>query len=180
MRRHMICVALVLAGTGPAAGQQADPMEMQRCVWRCLNQFGPASNPAYHDCVQRVCVPDRPRWSGGQIRDGSGEYAAVGTADGRFQLYYLCGRAGQSALVLSGLEGPSAVLSLVVDGRPYDLSFEGEGGAHAVGVPPGSPILSAMATGQTLTVRNVAGYTVATFGLDGAGAEISAAQARCR
>ena len=48
-----LAVALVL--TGPALAQ--NPMETQRCVWRCLSEFGPNTNPAYHHCVAQRCTP---------------------------------------------------------------------------------------------------------------------------
>ncbi len=51
-----LAVALVLSG--PALAQ--DPMETQRCVWRCLSEFGPNTNPAYHQCVAAQCTAPAP------------------------------------------------------------------------------------------------------------------------
>ncbi len=33
----------------------ADPMELQRCVWRCLSSSDGADDPAYHRCVDQAC-----------------------------------------------------------------------------------------------------------------------------
>jgi hypothetical protein len=55
--RHLawgLVVAAMLAGAGPAAAQD-DPMEEQRCVWRCLADSRGASDPAYHACVRAQC-----------------------------------------------------------------------------------------------------------------------------
>ena len=51
-----LATALVLGG--PALAQ--DPMETQRCVWRCLSEFGPNTNPAYHQCVASRCTAPEP------------------------------------------------------------------------------------------------------------------------
>jgi len=54
--RGAIALAL-LAGLGamPAAAQP-DPMEEQRCVWRCLAQSRGNTDPAYEACVRARCV----------------------------------------------------------------------------------------------------------------------------
>lgn len=53
--RAALAVAILCVGfIGPAA--QAEDMDLQRCIWRCLAANGPATNPAYHQCVDRVCV----------------------------------------------------------------------------------------------------------------------------
>jgi hypothetical protein len=53
MRTTLIPVLLALLA-GPSA---ADEMALQRCVWACLAQFGPNTNPAYHQCVSARCTP---------------------------------------------------------------------------------------------------------------------------
>lgn len=46
-------LALVMSAL-PANAQ--DGMELQRCVWRCLSEFGPATAPAYNQCVADRCA----------------------------------------------------------------------------------------------------------------------------
>lgn len=43
-----LCIAV------PAAAQD-DPMELQRCIWRCLADSKGADDPAYGQCVADVC-----------------------------------------------------------------------------------------------------------------------------
>jgi hypothetical protein len=33
-----------------------DPMEVQRCVWRCLANVKGADDPAYERCVKKYCT----------------------------------------------------------------------------------------------------------------------------
>jgi hypothetical protein len=60
MRVWFLLAALSLAA--PAAAQE-DPMELQRCIWRCLANSQGADDPAYGQCVANIC-------------DGGGESAA--------------------------------------------------------------------------------------------------------
>lgn len=46
---------LTLALLSTAAAAQDDPMEAQRCVWRCLAESAGADDPAYGACVQSQC-----------------------------------------------------------------------------------------------------------------------------
>ncbi len=52
-------------------------METQRCIWRCLAEFGPADNPAYPACVTRNCndAPKKTTRSGRWIY---GRHAVLG------------------------------------------------------------------------------------------------------
>jgi hypothetical protein len=53
-----VCLGLsLIVGFGASAAAQ-DDMELQRCIWRCLAEFGPNTNPAYHQCVADVCTPE--------------------------------------------------------------------------------------------------------------------------
>ncbi|MGC3939168.1 hypothetical protein ACOTTU_15300 [Roseobacter sp. EG26] len=52
-----LAVATTLLGQTAAA---EDPMELQRCIWRCLASNGPATNPAYHRCVDQLCIAATP------------------------------------------------------------------------------------------------------------------------
>lgn len=52
-------VLLLGAGALPAAAQP-DPMEEQRCVWRCLAQSRGNTDPAYDACVRAQCMRPSP------------------------------------------------------------------------------------------------------------------------
>lgn len=61
MRCRALLTALRLAAIALAIGlaptaAQADPMEEQRCVWRCLSGSRGASDPAYDACVRAQCT----------------------------------------------------------------------------------------------------------------------------
>lgn len=58
---HAAIILAVLLGLGatPAAAQP-DPMEEQRCVWRCLAQSRGNTDPAYDACVRAQCVRPSP------------------------------------------------------------------------------------------------------------------------
>lgn len=73
--RRLALVVLALLGTAAPAAAQMDPMEEQRCVWRCLSQSRGASDPAYDACVRAQCMRRPPRSSaapsgGGSAKDG--------------------------------------------------------------------------------------------------------------
>ncbi|XDA96721.1 hypothetical protein AB1M95_11345 [Sulfitobacter sp. LCG007] len=51
MRLSICCLALAAM---PAAAQE-DPMELQRCIWRCLAASPGNSSPEYHQCVEAQC-----------------------------------------------------------------------------------------------------------------------------
>lgn len=48
---------------GETAGDDADadPMEQQRCIWRCLADAKGNTDPRYHACVERLCIGTRGR-----------------------------------------------------------------------------------------------------------------------
>lgn len=54
MRSVAIVLGLLLLGSSAAVAED-DPMEFQRCIWRCLANSGGASDPAYNACVQNIC-----------------------------------------------------------------------------------------------------------------------------
>ena len=56
--RMMIILAVATASlaSAPAFAQANDEMELQRCSWRCLAQSSGNDDPAYHACVDRVCL----------------------------------------------------------------------------------------------------------------------------
>lgn len=46
-------IALALAS--PSANAEPAYMEVQRCIWRCLHDSKGANDPAYPECVSRMC-----------------------------------------------------------------------------------------------------------------------------
>jgi hypothetical protein len=58
--RHLLAVLALALGATPALAQP-DPMEEQRCVWRCLAESRGANDPAYHACVSAQCTGRPPR-----------------------------------------------------------------------------------------------------------------------
>lgn len=57
----LFVVAIALAQTAPALAQSGDEMELQRCVWACLARSSGNEDPAYHACVENVCLAKKPR-----------------------------------------------------------------------------------------------------------------------
>ncbi|WP_265516495.1 peptidoglycan-binding domain-containing protein [Nitratireductor luteus] len=61
MRRLIFLVAaIVVADTLPVGAQSDDGMKLQRCVWACLARSSGNEDPAYHTCVENVCVARTP------------------------------------------------------------------------------------------------------------------------
>lgn len=71
--RSLALGVLAVLGNATPAAAQMDPMEEQRCVWRCLSQSRGASDPAYDACVRAQCMGRPPRSSaapsGGSAKD---------------------------------------------------------------------------------------------------------------
>lgn len=71
--RSLARAVLAMLGFAAPAAAQMDPMEEQRCVWRCLSQSRGAGDPAYDACVRTQCVGRPPRSSaapaGGSAKD---------------------------------------------------------------------------------------------------------------
>ncbi|WP_099557381.1 hypothetical protein [Hartmannibacter diazotrophicus] len=61
--RIIVLVLAILGAISVPAHAEDDPMEVQRCVWRCLANSRGADDPAYHACVDRMCSdgPAEPR-----------------------------------------------------------------------------------------------------------------------
>lgn len=55
MRALMVFVAAA-AGSVAASAFAQDGMELQRCIWQCLANSSGNDDPAYHECVERMCV----------------------------------------------------------------------------------------------------------------------------
>ncbi|MHA6347058.1 hypothetical protein [Roseivivax sp. CAU 1761] len=184
-------IAALLAGAGMAGAQMSDD-ELQRCVWRCLAGFGPAENPAYHQCVERQCSPgtrpaapaqSRPApadptaaWQAGRSSDGTG-FAGIDGAAGRTGLYYLC-RGGRGTLRLVGL--PAAGGAVVeVDGRAHRPGFRAAGGHAEAALAPGAALLAALRSGRRVRVTGDDGRTLLDLPLAGSGRALGQVIAGC-
>ncbi|MFZ5963761.1 hypothetical protein ACOXXX_12470 [Thalassococcus sp. BH17M4-6] len=162
MKKTVYAVLLVLIGL-PAAAQQ-DPMEVQRCVWSCLANHGPNTNPAYHQCVERVCVPmqqqqqapaaqadARERWIAARTSAGVGYAGVDGRRDGT-GLYYFCGQ-GQSFLRVVGIDGGERGMIIDVDGRQFPLSFRPNARNQPEStLAPHAPVMQALQSGNRVKV----------------------------
>jgi hypothetical protein len=185
----ILATAAALAGPGAAVRAEGDPMEVQRCVWRCLAGSPGADSREYNDCVLRLCsgsaagpAPQSPRsgWSGGVTADGRGRYAAARDPGTGNDLYVICAAGGQGWLMLNGPEGPSARLMVVVDGAAHALDFAEQGGGYYAPAAPDSAVVLALMQGRRAGVVNGVGTALGDFDLAGAGAAIGAALQGCR
>jgi|GEM_PF-3139471 len=190
----LLATPLVLLAA-PAGAMSEE--ELQRCVWGCLANFGPNTNPAYHACVKDNCVADgsasgepagtsgpatptiSKRWSSGSTHDGSAYYAGF-VEDESYGFYYLCDRRGRSELTLTGLQGPGATMSIVVDGVDFPKHFDKGSGGHTVPLSPDDPLFAALGRGTLVEVRNPSGTKVLRYGLAGSSKALTAAVGNCR
>lgn len=189
MIKFTSAVAAMMLVAGPVAAQ-GDPMEMQRCIWRCLAASPGAASWQYNQCVSTQCshigqqftpVPQATGpWRAGQATDGYSHYAGVDVPNrAGLGVYYFCNRARQSYLAVFGLEGPGGVLQFQIDGVGYNLTFNRARGELSFDLPGRSPFLTALSRGQSLRVVNSAGAELFTVPLGGAGASIQQARAVC-
>ena len=192
----VILLATRLVIQAAPAGAMSEE-ELQRCVWGCLANFGPNTNPAYHTCVKDKCVADgsepvgasgtsvpaaptvAKRWSSGSTHDGSAYYAGF-VEDESYGFYYLCDRQGRSELTLTGLQGPAAAFSIVVDGVDFQQQFNKDSARHAAPLSPGDPLFAALSRGAFVEVRNPSGATVMRYGLSGSSKALDVAVKSCR
>ncbi|SEL04118.1 hypothetical protein SAMN05444413_105123 [Roseivivax marinus] len=166
MHGHFLSFFLLASMAIPAAAQDDDPMAFQRCIWRCLAAEGPADNPAYHQCVARVCG-DEPgtgggnasssgdptrAWQVGRAPDGRA-YAGVDGVRGQSGLYYFCGD-GAGTLRVVGIDGGERRLIVDVDGRQFDTGFErsAQGDFPEARMAPSDPLLQALQSGSRVKV----------------------------
>ena len=139
MKRAAVLI-LALAFAATAAAAQEDPMEVQRCIWRCLaDAAGGADDPAYHACVQRQCNEGGPSPApkAGAARKGEwvfGDHRQLGRS--------AYGQTAQGAIGLAC--GPTAgfTLDLRIDNRLFHgpamtLMFDNRG-ATSVKAAPGA------------------------------------------
>lgn len=174
-----------LAGAVPAQTVPEDAMEVQRCIWRCLDRYPGAESPEYQACVATDCAGEAPQdapaqgavWRVAPAEDGRGQ-AAVARDDAMgTELWILCTADGRErAIEIRGAEGPDAVLQLNIDGTAiFPLPFRDMGGrARAVLAPPYAE-LEAISAGHALALLNGAGYSVFSASLRGSAAALSAA-----
>ena len=186
MRKALVILALL---AGPAAAQQGDPMELQRCVWRCLADSYGASDPRYHACVDRVCVgidegpsqtPVPGAWITGIATDGFSRYAGVQAPDGSGRgLFYMCTPGGLSYLALFGLDGMGGTLRFRIDAVDYLVPFDRSRGELTMTMPPRSPFMTTLGQGGRLGVLTEAGQPLMEVSLAGAGGAMATAVAAC-
>lgn len=188
MRILTAILALGLLGTGAAKAQE-DPMEVQRCVWSCLSNFGPADNPAYEQCVIDHCGFDRPSepgnaptgWQTGRIDNGRTAYAGVDTPDGGTGVYYFCDRAGRSELMIAGVSGPAGAWALVIDGQTHAFNFALRANGVSTRIDPGDDVLLALSRGSRVALSGPGlPDNDTSMGLGGSSRAISQALSYCR
>lgn len=194
MRVMTMVLALLLAA--PALAQD-DPMEAQRCIWRCLADAQGADDPAYGICVEQRCSGPDPAisepyydmdgshpapspWTDGvtAANDG-GRYAGVADPARGTDFYFVCALTGQSFLMFSGVEGPSAQLTLRLGGQAFALWFEEQGVAYVAAVPVDAPVMAALWSAPQMQVLNGSGTVLGDFPLQGAPQAITNAWNGC-
>jgi hypothetical protein len=185
MRRSVwgaIGLAAVALGAPPVLAQDDDPMELQRCIWRCLADSPGAASPEYNACVERQCTAESPApaWTTGVTADGAGRFAGTTDPETDSEFHFVCWPVGQSYLMLTGPEGPDAVLPVTVAGQTYAVPFTSYGGYHMAAIPVDSPIIAGIWQGGTLVVGGDTNPPLGTFGLDGAPLAIHTAWQGCQ
>lgn len=189
----------VLAGAGFALcmgwGAQGwaqgyeDPMEVQRCVWRCLADSPGAASQQYAQCVEALCsegppepfVPsaanqaNAPLWFAARTGDGKGNLAGVEDPLTGNSFYVMCGANGRHNLALFGPEGPDATMVMTIGGQSYQRAFVAYGGGYYARVDAGSAEVMALRAGRDLTIANAAGGVLMQIVLNGSQQAIAAA-----
>lgn len=166
----------------------------QRCVWSCLANYGPASNPAYHDCVERMCLAPTPQpqsrggqqsrgpaapatgWTNAATPNGAA-HSAVINAGGK-SLHYICQRGGKGLIAIDGLGGPANGVGLRVDNQRFALPFVMQNGILYTAADPGLALMRALMAGNTVEITGSRGQK-AGFPLRGSSAAIRKAMAGC-
>lgn len=197
MLRFAGAVLCAVMSLGPLHAQTVpeDAMEVQRCVWRCLDASSGVESAEYHACVAEQCgeaeAPPAaskkpPAWSVVEEYEGRGRAAWATDGVMGTELFVVCAPDGSERFIdLLGAEGPDAVLELNIDGeKVFPLMFRNvDGRARAVLEPPFAEI-AALKAGNSLALLNEAGYSVfssslrgSTKALTGACVEMAAAVA---
>lgn len=187
---RFLTTVLAFGCLGPVAVMaQEDPMEVQRCVWRCLANSGPADNPAYEQCVTDHCGLDGPSdqgnaptgWQAGRIDGGRTAYAGVDTPDGGKGVYYFCDRAGRSELMIAGVSGPAGAWALVIDGQTYAFNFAVRANGVSTRIDPGDDVLGALSRGSRVALSGPGlPDNDTSMGLSGSSRAISQTLSFCR
>lgn len=183
----MRLILLILCLLATPVGAEEDPMELQRCIWRCLAGSPGAGSAQYNDCVQRLCVAPTPQtatpvpgpWQGGVASDNRRQFAGLSVPGSDLAFFYLCSRQGESYFALYGLDGPAAQMRFVIDTQPYLVPFDWVGGEFRVDIPVGAPFMNALAGGTGLRVLNSSGNPLMTLSLQGARAALQRAVDAC-
>lgn len=174
-----------------AQAQSGDPMDLQRCIWRCLADSPGAQSPRYHQCVERLCVTQpapqytapatASRWKSGVAADGITRFAGVDVAqEGGPGFYYMCDRQGQSYVMLFRHHGPPGLLRFRIGAQNFTVPFDRTRGELTMNVIPGGQFLNALSYGQNAWISDMQGRHVMNVNLQGATAAMQGAIAACR
>lgn len=195
-------LAAVVVICGGAQGQD-DPMEVQRCVWRCLAGpgGGDATSPAYSACVAELCEPETyvppvaalppapaqplqaAGWTVSRGTDGR-LYAGIafpfdGLTDQAAAVWLYC--VGTDALIgLQGIDGPPMPMRFAVDGQEFRAPMTATpSGWIVAGVPAGSAFRAALMSGGQVNIKTDDGTTVLVMPMAGAAQAIAMALGGC-
>lgn len=185
MQRCLVLVAALVALPQGAAFAQgfADPMEEQRCVWRCLYQSSGAASPEYALCVEQVCneqilddtepaaatpVRSAPRWFTGATSDGRGRFAGVFDSAWGTSFFVMCGPDGRRYFALFGPEGPGGPLTLTISSQTFALNFVAENGGYYAASASDLREVKALRDASELVIQNPAGTALLNITLNGA------------
>lgn len=120
--KRILALTLLLAAT--AAAGQDDPLDLQRCIWRCLADASGPEDPAYGACVKAQCeaapAPHAPWVYGNHPLLGRGAFGQ--TAQGVVGL--ACGASGPPLdlrLTNSFFRGPA--VTIMFDDAPTAFSL---------------------------------------------------------
>ncbi|SFU05728.1 hypothetical protein [Sedimentitalea nanhaiensis] len=174
-----------------AQAQYVDPMEQQRCIWRCLAGSPGNTSPQYHQCVARFCTPQTApqysapsfarHWKSGIAADGQTRFAGADVGqEGGPGLYYMCDRQGQSYLMLFRHQGPPGMMRFRIGAQDFTVPFDRSRGELTVNVTPGGRFLNALSYGQSVWISDMHGGHVMHLNLQGAAAALQGAMAGCR
>lgn len=190
-------VVVAVAGVPPAVAQP-DPMEEQRCVWRCLANSRGNTDPAYDACVRAQCLGQAPPRNGAPrvappaspplATSGWHEmrglaYPGVGTCRGRAPcLIVSCPDRGTLAMELHAGDHawpPEAPLRLRFGGEAFRTSLPPRASPTALyRWPVSGDLLGMLKTGDDVELE-IEGSTI-RLSLAGSGRAIGSVEARCR
>ena len=188
---RLTLLLLCLLSPLSVAAQQGDPMDVQRCIWRCLaDSSGPAS-PEYNQCVARLCsgepaaplstpAPPQPvplAWRAGLASDGVHRFAGADAEQG-YGFYYFC-TPQVSFFTLIGLPMDAGQYRFVIGDVAYLVPLDRSRGDLSVNIPPGDVFMQGVQAGSWLRVEALDGTSLIQFSLSGAGASINNAVQGC-